>query len=182
MRAQKLTGAKKTTDNVPTSWSSLTLYVVRSHITEKKRFKCNTSLQMKMCTICSLQVSNLIFFIIAPIMLYLLHPYAKERNLAIHLVWIMMIFVGQSLFCLHFSKQYYLLSINSHRNHFSVINYSKQHFVVAGLFSLYFHMTLSFVGQMLDELSILWALAVGYAIWFPRRHYPWFIKNRYNSL
>lgn len=85
-------------------------------------------------------VSNLIFFIVAPIMLYLLHPYAKERNLAIHLLWIMMIFVG--------------------------------------LFSLYFHMTLSFVGQMLDELSILWALAVGYAIWFPRRHYPSCIKNR----
>lgn len=43
-----------------------------------------------------LQMSSFIFFIISPIMLYLLHPYAKERNLAIHLVWIMMIFVGQS--------------------------------------------------------------------------------------
>lgn len=43
-------------------------------------------------------------------------------------------------------------------------------------------MTLSFVGQMLDELSILWALAVGYAIWLPRRHYPSFIKSRYDGL
>ncbi|KAM9386225.1 alkaline ceramidase 1 [Pholidichthys leucotaenia] len=85
-------------------------------------------------------VSSFIFFIISPIMLYLLHPYAKERSLAIHLVWIMMIFVG--------------------------------------LFSAYFHMTLSFVGQMLDELSILWVLAVGYAIWFPRKLFPSFIKNR----
>lgn len=42
-----------------------------------------------------LQMSSFIFFIISPIMLYLLHPYAKERSLAIHLVWVMMIFVGQ---------------------------------------------------------------------------------------
>ncbi|KAM4575582.1 alkaline ceramidase 1 [Fundulus diaphanus] len=85
-------------------------------------------------------VSSFFFFIISPIMLYLLHPYAKTKSLAIHLVWIMMIFVG--------------------------------------LFSAYFHMTLSFVGQMLDELSILWVLAVGYAVWFPRKLFPSFIKDR----
>ncbi|XP_062280723.1 alkaline ceramidase 1 [Scomber scombrus] len=85
-------------------------------------------------------ISSFVFFIISPIMLYLLHPYAKERNLAIHIVWIMMIFVG--------------------------------------LFSAYFHMTLSFVGQMLDELSILWVLAMGYSIWFPRKLFPSFIKDR----
>lgn len=43
----------------------------------------------------SLQMSSFIFFVVAPIMLYLLHPYAKERNLAVHLVWLMMIFVGE---------------------------------------------------------------------------------------
>uniref|UniRef100_A0A8C5D4Q3 Alkaline ceramidase n=1 Tax=Gadus morhua TaxID=8049 RepID=A0A8C5D4Q3_GADMO len=85
-------------------------------------------------------VSNLIFFIISPMMLYLLHPYARERHQAVHLVWLMMVFVG--------------------------------------VFSLYFHMTLSFLGQMLDELSILWVLALGYALWFPRRRFPSFIKDR----
>lgn len=44
---------------------------------------------------CLPQMSSFVFFIIAPVMLYLLHPYAKERNLAVHLVWIMMMFVGQ---------------------------------------------------------------------------------------
>ncbi|XP_023674276.1 alkaline ceramidase 1-like isoform X1 [Paramormyrops kingsleyae] len=85
-------------------------------------------------------ISNAAFFIIAPVMTYLHHPYASERNLAVHLVWLMMMFVG--------------------------------------LFSLYFHMTLSFLGQMLDELSILWVLAIGYCLWFPRSHFPSFIKDR----
>ncbi|KAG7279419.1 hypothetical protein CRUP_024238, partial [Coryphaenoides rupestris] len=85
-------------------------------------------------------VSNLFFFVISPIMLYLLHPYARERSLSVHLVWLMMILVG--------------------------------------LFSAYFHMTLSFMGQMLDELSIVWVQAVGYAVWFPRRLFPSFIKDR----
>ncbi|KAG5847260.1 alkaline ceramidase 1-like [Anguilla anguilla] len=85
-------------------------------------------------------MSNLVFFVVSPMMLYLLHPYARERNLAVHLVWIMMIFVG--------------------------------------LFSMYFHMTLSLMGQLLDELSILWVLAAGYSLWFPRRHFPFFIKDR----
>lgn len=43
-------------------------------------------------------MSSFFFFIISPVMLYLLHPYAKERSLAIHIVWIMMIFVGQLVF------------------------------------------------------------------------------------
>uniref|UniRef100_A0A8C6JAI6 Alkaline ceramidase n=1 Tax=Melopsittacus undulatus TaxID=13146 RepID=A0A8C6JAI6_MELUD len=41
-----------------------------------------------------------------------------------------------------------------------------------GIFSTYFHMTLSYVGQLLDELSILWTLAVSYAVWYPRVYFP----------
>lgn len=46
---------------------------------------------------------------------------------------------------------------------------------------MYFHMTLSYVGQLLDELSILWTLAVAYSFWYPRVYFPRFIKTRYDS-
>ncbi|NXM31803.1 ACER1 ceramidase, partial [Oxyruncus cristatus] len=47
-----------------------------------------------------------------------------------------------------------------------------------GIFSMYFHMTLSYVGQLLDELSILWTLAVAYSFWYPQAYFPKFIKTR----
>ncbi|XP_074893587.1 alkaline ceramidase 1 isoform X3 [Buteo buteo] len=47
-----------------------------------------------------------------------------------------------------------------------------------GIFSMYFHMTLSYVGQLLDELSILWTLAVAYSFWYPRVYFPRCIKTR----
>ncbi|XP_036874443.1 alkaline ceramidase 1 isoform X3 [Manis javanica] len=55
-------------------------------------------------------------------------------------------------------------------------------FMVVGLFSTYFHMTLSFLGQLLDEISILWLLASGYSIWMPRCYFPTFLgENRTNN-
>ncbi|KAK2541982.1 Acer1 [Columba livia] len=47
-----------------------------------------------------------------------------------------------------------------------------------GLFSVYFHMTLSYVGQLLDELSILWTLAAAYSFWLPKTYFPRCIKSR----
>ncbi|NWY44940.1 ACER1 ceramidase, partial [Sylvia atricapilla] len=51
-------------------------------------------------------------------------------------------------------------------------------FLLAGAFSMYFHMTLSYVGQLLDELSILWTLAVAYSFWYPQAYFPKCIKTR----
>ncbi|XP_059774621.1 alkaline ceramidase 1 isoform X2 [Balaenoptera ricei] len=54
-------------------------------------------------------------------------------------------------------------------------------FTVVGLFSVYFHMTLSFLGQMLDEIAILWLLASGYSIWMPRCYFPAFLGDNRTS-
>lgn len=47
---------------------------------------------------------------------------------------------------------------------------------------MYFHMTLSFLGQLLDEIAILWLLASGYSIWMPRCYFPTFLgENRWGG-
>ncbi|XP_046857213.1 alkaline ceramidase 2-like isoform X1 [Xenia sp. Carnegie-2017] len=45
--------------------------------------------------------------------------------------------------------------------------------MVIGASSAYFHATLSLVGQLLDEVAILWVLLAGYTLWTPE----WMIKN-----
>lgn len=51
--------------------------------------------------------------------------------------------------------------------------------IVIGLSSAYFHATLSLVGQLLDELSILWVFAAVYAQFFPKKFFPkWMNGNR----
>lgn len=97
-------------------------------------------------------------------MLFLMHPYAQKRSRCIYALCVLFMVIGRwgSVAVGPWGGRGHLLD----RLPLSL---------APGLFSMYFHMTLSFLGQLLDEISILWLLAGGYCVWMPRCYFPAFL-------
>lgn len=86
-----------------------------------------------------MQLSNILFLVLPPILMHLFKDYGHFVNPGIHLIWVLMIVVGLS--------------------------------------SAYFHATLSLIGQLLDELAILWVCTAAFALFFPKKFFPRFLKG-----
>lgn len=79
-------------------------------------------------------ISNSIFFVIPPILIYLFKQYQRQVCRGVNVVWILLIVVGVG--------------------------------------SVYFHSTLSLVGQLMDEVAILYVCLSALANWVPSSYLP----------
>ena len=67
---------------------------------------------------------------------------------------------------------------NSYTKYISNGAYIQLFFLIfIGVSSVYFHATLSLMGQLLDEVAIIWSLCLGYASFMPDRMRPRFYKG-----
>ncbi|XP_037047355.1 alkaline ceramidase [Bradysia coprophila] len=53
--------------------------------------------------------------------------------------------------------------------------------IIVGLSSAYFHATLSLIGQLLDEVAILWVCSAAFSMFSPKALFPKFLKGNRNK-
>lgn len=104
-------------------------------------------------------------------MMFLMHPYAQKRSCYVYGICLLFMVIGRQ-------RSETVGGGGGKGRPLDRLPSS----LALGLFSAYFHMTLSFLGQLLDEISILWLLAGGYCIWLPRCYFPAFLGgNRWGG-
>lgn len=74
-----------------------------------------------------------------------------------------------------------VMLFKSYSRHFGKGNIIVWFFLLTvGICSTIFHATLSFGGQLLDQVSILWLIMVASSLWIPQRLLPVFCRNKPN--
>ena len=110
------------------------------------------------------QVSNLLFLLLPPLLIFLFQPYGKLIQKEIHIIWILLFVIGATSAYFHATLS--LVGQSLHEDLVTNLSQSKR------LLKLFVFLLNQQLGQLLDELSILWVAIIGTAIWFPSRHLP----------
>ena len=84
-------------------------------------------------------MSNILFFILPPILIYIHRDYSARVCWGVNIVWGLLGIVGVG--------------------------------------SVYFHATLSLVGQLMDEIAIIWVVLAAFAMWYPKEYMPLFMSQ-----
>jgi alkaline ceramidase len=97
-------------------------------------------------------VSNIFFFLVPPIMIILFQPYSKRVANGIMVLWVLVIVIG--IGSIYFHSTLSLVSSSETVEYQSRICLPLQ------------------VGELADEISILWVLTAGYALFLPGVYLP----------
>ena len=110
-------------------------------------------------------VSNALFLVMPPFLMHLHKPYADSIGPGIQ-VWLYI----HRLLPKIFSFINFFIFAGIHVIWFLLI--------VVGASSAYFHATLSLLGQLLDEMAILWVVMAGFAMWYPKPMIPQSLRDK----